>query len=121
MKNNFLKEMFASFLIIFLVFWLVNPFHFWMPTMLQMSLTIMLILLFSFFAHFVWKESVQDEREELHRFIADRTAYLTGSAILIVAFIVQSVHHMIDPWIAVTLAVCILGKIFGSLFARYRH
>ena len=121
MKNNLVKEVISSCLIVFLVFWLVNPFHFWMPTMLQMTLTIILILIFSIFAHFVWKESAQDERDELHRFIADRTAYLTGSAMLIVAFIVQSIHHMIDPWIAVTLAVCILAKIGGSMFARFRH
>jgi len=107
-------------LIVLLVL-LVNPFDVFMPTMMEMLMVAVAGVLFLFFAGFFWKEKAVDEREELHRFLAARFAYLIGAGILMTAILVQSFAHNLDVWVVGALIAMLLAKVFGRLYAERRY
>lgn len=120
MKNNITESVISFVLVVLLVF-LVNPMGFFMPSMMQMLAVALAGLLFLLFAGFVWKEQARDEREELHRFLAARFAYLVGTGLLMLAVLVQSFAHTLDPWVAAALIGMIIAKIAGRLYAGSRY
>lgn len=120
MKNNFVEGVIAFVLVVLLVF-LANPFDLFMPSMMQMLAVALAGLLFILFAGFVWREQAEDEREELHRFLAARFAYLVGAGILMLAVLVQSFAHMLDPWIILALIGMLIAKIVGRMYAKRRY
>lgn len=120
MKNNFAESVIVGGLVILLVF-VVNPFDIFMPTMMQMLLVIMAGLLFLLFAGFFWKEQARDEREELHRFLAARFAYLIGAGLLMVTVLVQSFAHALDVWVVGALTAMLLAKVLGRVYAERRY
>lgn len=120
MKNNFVEGVIAFVLIVFLIF-LVNPLDVFMPSMMQTLVVCLAGLLFLLFAGFVWREQAEDEREELHRFLAARFAYLVGAGILMIAVLIQSLAHMLDPWIIVALVGMLIAKIAGRMYAKSRY
>lgn len=99
----------------------INPFGWWMPDALHMTLLGLIVALFAIFAMFLWREHPADEREQLHRFVAARFAYTAAGAILLVGTIVQAFGHAIDPWLPVTLAAMVLAKIVGHWHAKRRY
>jgi len=118
MKKYFSETTVASILLILLVCF-INPFEaLWMPTMMHMILLAVIIVLFSLFAIFIWKEQALDEREQLHRFISARFGYLFGGGILLLGIITQALQHNIDPWLPLSLGVMVLAKIAGRLYAE---
>ena len=118
MKNNFIQEIVVSVvLIIFLVLFL-NPFSFWMPSSILMMMVLGLVVTFVVFASFAWKENVRDERENLHKMLAGRIAFLVGTALLVVGIIVQSFRHEIDFWLVLTLGAMILAKVIGLIYGK---
>ncbi|MBI3335812.1 MAG: hypothetical protein HY001_04950 [Candidatus Portnoybacteria bacterium] len=121
MKNNFLQEIFVSLILIALLILFLNPFGFWMPTILLMMMVLGLVLVFSVFASFIWKENDKDEREGLHKMMAGRIAFLAGSAVLVIAIIVQSFKHELDFWLVLTLGIMILAKIIGIMYSRIKY
>lgn len=121
MKNKFLGESVVAFTLIILLIALVNPFHIFMPTMLEMILVAVIALFFLLFAGFIWREQVSDEREELHRFLGARFAYLGGASILIVALLVQSFTHTLDSWIVFALVGMLVAKVAGRIYAQSRY
>ncbi len=120
MKNNLKESSIVCILVILLLF-LVNPFDVFMPTMMEMLVVAMAGLLFLVFAGFFWKEKALDEREELHRFLAARFAYLVGAGILMFAILVQSFAHHIDTWIIVALIGMLVAKVFGRVYAERKY
>lgn len=120
MKNNLQEYVIGGVLIILLLL-LLNPFSLWMPDTLLMMVVAGLAIVFALFAGFMWREQAQDEREELLRHHASRMAYLVGAGALVLAVIVQSFQHDIDPWILVALGVMILAKVFGSVYSKSRN
>ncbi|MEK9151563.1 MAG: hypothetical protein AAB547_02940 [Patescibacteria group bacterium] len=120
MRNNVAESVIAVVLVVLLVF-LVNPLNLFMPSMMQMLVVALAGLLFILFAGFVWREQAQDEREELHRFLAARFAYLVGTGILMFAVLVQSFAHMLDPWIILALVGMLIAKVAGRMYAKHRH
>jgi hypothetical protein len=121
MKNNFIQEMFISVAIIVLLVLFINPFHFWMPNTILIMLMGGLIVAFTLFASFVWKEHVQDEREDLHKLIAGRLAFLAGTGVLVIGIIVQSFKHELDFWLALTLGTMIIAKAIGIVYGRTKY
>ena len=89
--------------------------------MLAMTLSTLLLVLFSIFAVFVWKEHAVDEREQLHKLLAGRTAFLIGSGLLSIAILYQSLAHTFDPWLPATLGAMILTKLLGIVWARKKQ
>ncbi len=118
MKNKFLTEISISTILIVLLIFLLDPFKILMTTPVQMMTIAAVLIIFISFCAFVWKEKSKDEREQLHKQIASRFAYLSGASVLIIAIVIQSINHSIDPWIVIALIVMILAKIAGSLYAN---
>lgn len=121
MKNKFLTEILISAVLITLLMLLLDPFMILMTTPVQMIMIALILIIFVSFCIFVWREKSRDEREEFHKHIASRFAYLSGASILIIAIVFQSFNHTLDPWIVFALIVMILAKIAGSLYANNKY
>jgi len=121
MSNSFLSELSVSVILVILLFLLINPVKFVMPNEVNMLLILGLVISFIIFSAFIFKEKAKDERENLHRYISARFAYLVGMSILVIGIIVQSLNHRLDTWLISTLMSMILAKIAGSIYGRLKH
>jgi hypothetical protein len=92
-----------------------------MPSMAQMVVLVGLLLVFTIFASFVWKERPRDERELLHRALAGRLAFLAGAITLMAAITAQALQHQVDHWLVATLAVMVIVKLVTLLVADWRR
>lgn len=110
MKNN-IKEIIVTIALVVLAVLLLNPFHFWMPNMIVICMLVAILALFALFASFILREKTSDERDEQHRTLAGRNAFLAGSGILTLGIVVQGYSHSVDPWLVVTLIVMVVVKI----------
>lgn len=118
-----LKKFFQAFLIetllvlvlIALSFGIFNPY--WMPMGMQLLLLVALVVLFGFFAVFLWREQGGDERERLLRHMSDRTGFLAGGSVLLIALVVDTyMNHYFNPWILGALAALIIGKVASFIY-----
>jgi hypothetical protein len=98
---------------------LINPMHFWMPTMSHMTVLGLAAIALAAFIVFVLRESAQDERDDTHRAMAGRAAFLAGSAVLILGIIVQNASHQIDTWLVATLIAMVLAKVVARMWSRW--
>jgi len=89
----------------------LNPMHFFMPGMLGMLALAALFVLFCVFAVFVIREKAADEREEAHRALAGRYAFLAGSALLVLGIVFEDLAGNLDPWLIAALVVMIAAKL----------
>lgn len=120
MKDNLSQEAIISSVLIILLFLFLNPFDFWMPTALLMMMVLGLVVVFSLFASFIWRENHRDEREGLHKMMAGRIAFLAGAALLTTGIIVQSFSHNLDPWLIYTLAGMIVAKVVTLIYGQIK-
>ena len=122
MEKDTQNEIIVAVILIILILLFLNPFGFFMPDMLVYMMIAGVVVLFALFAGFVWKEKVRDEREQLHKMIAGRLAYLAGVGVLVLGIAVQgfTMAH-VDPWLLFALLAMILGKIFGFFYSRSHH
>lgn len=121
MKNNLLQEIIISLALIILLVLCLNPFGFWMPNRVLTMINIVLIIVFSVFASFIWRESARDEREVFHRMLAGRIAFLAGAGVLVIGVIVQSFKHDVDFWLVLTLGVMVFSKIIALVYSQAKH
>lgn len=121
MRNKFVWELVISSALIILLIALLNPFDYGMPPPVQISMTIAFIVLFLSLAGFIYHENVQDEREQLHRYIANRFAYIAGTGVLVAGVVVQSAAHTVDIWLVATLITVIVAKVVGVIYSQFRH
>ena len=110
MKNN-LKELIVTLGLIVTALLLLNPFDFWMPNMMIVSMLAVILVLFGFFASFVLREEALDERDYQHKVLAGRNAFLVGSAVLIIGIIVEGYAHRLDGWLVIALILMVITKI----------
>jgi hypothetical protein len=111
MHNQHWGEIIFGIILVVFGIILANPGMFFMPSMFFMMLIAVFALIFFIFAGFVWKESSRDEREELHKLIAGRIAFLVGVGVLTLGIIVQGITHSIDPWLVAALTLMVLAKL----------
>ncbi len=116
--TNRIAEYLIACALVTLLGLLANPFMVWMPSPTQMMLVLVAAILAVVYGGFVYKETVEDEREVLHRMLAGRTAFLASVAVLTVALLYQGVTHAVDPWIPAALAVTILAKLIARAWAN---
>lgn len=114
-------EIIFSGIILILLVLLLNPFEFWMPDSMHMAILVGLVIAFSLFAMFVYREKANDEREVLLRFIAGRFAYLVGTTMLVIGIVVEALNHVINMWLILTLGVMILAKIVGVFYGKLKY
>jgi len=117
MKNSLTNEIIITLGLVVVAVLLLNPFHFWMPNLMIVGILVSTLVLFGVFASFILREGASDERENAHRTLAGRNAFLTGSALLLTGIIFQSFSHQVDPWLVVTLIVMIVAKIGTRLWS----
>lgn len=116
MKNNIVETTVTTALIVLAVL-LLNPFDFWMPDMMVMGMLVTTLVLFGIFASFILREGTVDERDQSHKTLAGRNAFLAGSAVLILGIVIQGHTHAVDPWLVVTLTVMIIAKIATRIWS----
>lgn len=116
MKNKYTLEIVVSLILIGLLILIINPSDIFMPTMAHMMLAGFAVIVFGFFAGLVLKEKTKDEREEKHRGLAGRAAFLAGSSILIIGMVSQTLKDSIDPWLVASLVVMILVKLTTRIY-----
>ena len=121
MKSNFTLESVLAGGTVLALLLLVNPGGWWMPDMFVMTLVCVAALLFSLFMGFVFAESVHDEREELHRYIAARLGYLGGASVLMVMVMVGEFRHTHNDDLVYALGAMILMKVIGMIYAKKRY
>lgn len=110
MKNN-LTETIVTIALVALAVLLLNPFHFWMPDMMVMSMLAGALVLFGIFASFILREKIQDERDDQHRTLAGRNAFLVGAGILMLGICVEGYTHSVDPWLVLALIGMVVTKV----------
>lgn len=111
-----MKDTLIAIPLLILLALIVNPLHWWMPSMFQMLLLIGMFITFSVFAVFILREHPLDEREGLHRMLAGRSAFLAGGTILMIGIVVQELHDSLDVWLVYALITMIIAKL-----ATYRY
>ena len=94
-----------------IAFLAVAPHAVVMPSSVQMLLLAVVLVLISGFMVFLWREQPDDEREAHNQALASRSAYLVGAVILVIALVIQSLRHNVDPAIPVALLAMIATKI----------
>jgi putative flippase GtrA len=113
------SELAVAFTLLALAVLLVNPWGLWMPDAVVMAGTAGVLAAFAAYASFVWRERARDEREEQHRLVAGRLAFLTGAAVLVVGLAMQSLRHDVDPWLAAALAAMVVVKAAARLYSEW--
>jgi heme O synthase-like polyprenyltransferase len=114
------KELSIGVILIALLVIIFNPWQMFMPGYMVMGLLIGLIVLYIAFATFIWRENRGDEREAFHRLFADRIAYLTGSAVLLVGIVANELSHRFDPWLIAALVFMVFAKVVGLIYGKNR-
>jgi len=120
MKNNLKMEIGISLILVILTILLLNPFHFWMPNMMHMLVLGITLVVFALFAIFIVREKAQDEREAAHRMLSGRVAFLTGSTLLTIAIVVQSLNDTIDVWLVIVLVAMVISKLITRIYSDNR-
>ena len=116
------SETIFVFVLVALLWALINPLGLWMPVQFEMICTTLVLIFFILFSlYLLFREKSGDEREELHLFIAARLAYLLGSGILVLGIVVQTVMHHLTFWLPLALGVMLMGKLVGRWYAEKRY
>lgn len=115
MKNKFFQVLIAAALVALLLL-LTDPFMLYMPPMAVMVVMVAVVALMLVWGVFVLYEQAHDEREVAHRMHSGRIAYLIGIAVLTAAFVIQSLAHALDPWIAATLGAMVISKVVMHIY-----
>ena len=121
MKNNLIKETGVGIILLVLLLLIINPFHFWMPSMIVDTVMVLILVVFGIFAVYLLQEKVVDEREYAHRLLSGRWAFLSGATVLIVGIVVQGIWGGIDPWLFLALVVMIIVKIATRIFTDRKY
>jgi hypothetical protein len=120
MKNNLKIEILVSLVLVLLTILVLNPFHFWMPNMMHMIILALTLASFAFFAIFILREKIRDEREVAHRMLSGRVAFITGSTLLTVAIVVQALQDTVDGWLVIVLVSMVISKLATRIYSDTR-
>ena len=116
-----LSESLLALAVLAVLFLKVDPFHWFMPTEMQMLLLALFAAAFALYAGVVFREQAKDERESTHLYMASRWGYLIGVVALSVVIVVQDVMHRLDPWLLAILGLMVVVKLVVLRWAQWRH
>lgn len=112
------QEIIITLVFVAVLILLLNPFGFWMPTELTYIMLGGVLVLFFLYVGLTIKERPQDEREQLHRFFANRAAAFYGSIVLVAGIIYQGLSgYEIDPWLGSALGIMVIAKLLSLLYS----
>lgn len=110
MKNN-IKEIILTVAIMFMSILLLNPLNFWMPNMLVICILALILAFFGLLASVILRENSKDERDDLHKGLAGRNAFLVGSFVSVIGIVYQGLMHKVDTWLVLVLTSMIITKV----------
>ena len=87
---------------------------------MSMAVDVVLIIAFVSTSILLWQERARDERELMHRMMADRIGFLVGAGALVVVIVVQSIRHTTEPFVSVVLFLMLAAKIVGHLWSHHQ-
>lgn len=119
MTNNAIAQLILAALLIVVAFLLVNPTGMSMPDSAHMAVLAIAIVACGAYAVFVVAERSDDERDESHKMMAGRAAFLVGGGILLLAIVSQSLAHALDPWLVAALVGMLLAKAGARFFGSH--
>jgi len=119
MSRN-LGEIIVSLVFVVLVVLKLDPFKWTMPDQVEMIVLALVVAAYALYAGLFFRERAHDEREAYHLNVASRIAYLAGVGFLVVAVVVQSFAHHLDPWLVSGLAAMVVVKMITLIWARLR-
>lgn len=103
-----------------LAFAALNPYL--MPMGMYFTTLLALLVLFGFFAVFVWREKGGDERDRTLIHKSDRTAFLAGSTVLILALLVDGILlQMSNPWVLGAFSAMVIAKAASYIYLQNRN
>ena len=117
MKNNLTLEGIVAAVLVVLLMLILNPMHFWMPNMAHMSVLGLLIMMFVAYAAFILREKAEDERDVLHRMVAARAGFFTGTTLLTLGVFIDALDGTADKWLVLTLVAMIIAKLAARFYA----
>lgn len=121
MNKSALIQILTAIVSCILALFLIDPFGLWMASMVQMMVLALAVIAFGALAIFVVHEGDGDERDDTHRALAGRAAFLAGGAVLLLGIVLESIAHALDPWLVVALAAMVCAKTIVRLWStRYR-
>ena len=119
--KHLLQDIVLGLILIVVAVFVLNPGDVTMSDSMSMALETSLVGLFAFFLAAVWRERVSDERDELHRMLADRIGYLAGAGFIIFGILVQFKHHDVDKWLVGALVAMVLAKIGARVYTHLKR
>ncbi len=114
MTRTTLTEIVITLVLLTTTTLILNPFDIWMPDMAHLVVLGCLLAAFGALATLWMREKAGDEREDRHRMLSGRAAFLVGSTILVLAIAYQANSGLVDVWLVLTL----LGMVFTKLGVR---
>lgn len=116
-----LTESLLALAVLVVLFLKADPFHWFMPTEVQMMLLCGFAAAFALYAGVVFREQARDERESNHLYRASRWGYLVGVVSLSIIIVVQDVLHQLDPWMLAVLGAMVITKLVVLRWAQWKH
>lgn len=114
-----IKNILIPLIVIILAIASLDPFMVLMPESMVYGLLVLLFISFVIYTSFVWHEHANDEREEVHRALAGRIAYIAGTTTLVTGIIYQIYYiHHVDPFLVIALSVMAITKYFGIFYTE---
>lgn len=121
MTRSIFLQVMATIVLVLIGLFLINPLHLWMPSMAHVAMLAAAVAVFGALAIFVLAEGSGDERDEAHKMLAGRAAFLVGGTTLIVGILVEGAHGEPDHWLVLALILMVLAKVGARLWsAVYR-
>ncbi len=108
-------------IVLVFIFMKIDPFHWFMPSEIQLLILCLLIVVLALYSGMVFREQPQDERENSHLFRASRVGYLAGLISLAVVFVIKDLQKQSDPLLLLVLAVMIVSKLIVLKYSRHRY
>lgn len=122
MKNNIFTEIGIASLLAIFVGILTYANKAWMPSMGTLTILAIVVIAFATFTVFVWHEDCGDEREQLIRFVASRTAFLATGLVLLLGIITETLLYQApNPWLGFALVVMVGAKIIGHVYGHKKY
>jgi hypothetical protein len=116
-----LNETLVAVAVLAVLFFKIDPFHWFMPTEAQMIILCVFAAALALYAGVVFREQARDERESSHLYRASRWGYLVGVIAISVLIVVQDIFHRLDPWLLVILGVMVVTKLVVLRWSEWRH
>lgn len=121
MTRNTLIEAVVAGVFLLTTMLILNPFTFWMPDMAHTVVLGCLLAAFGALSTLVLREQAGDEREDAHRKLSGRAAFLAGSLVLVLAIAVQGSRGYVDPWLVVALLAMTFTKLAVRLYSDLKQ